>query len=261
MRVAVLDAPPLFAEPIPAPAAPAVSMPAAHPLRASRLPVKASHADLRRHYGLTFQLSLALALLAVIGLLKLNLAPAAAEDVALVAAQEVVQMEEIQQTTQPPKVPPPPQPQVALIVADDALIEEVELAFDASLDIGEALADLPPPPPMPPPEEAAAEVEEEPEIFVVVEQMPKLIGGIAGIQERITYPDVARLAAIQGKVIVQFVVDEEGRVRDPVVLRGIGGGCDEEAVRAVREARFEPGRQRGKAVRVRYVLPVTFKLR
>ena len=257
MHAAVLDAPPLLADPVQAPAIPAPE----RPLPASRLPVKAPHADLRRYYGLTFQLSLALALLGVIALMKLNLAPDAAEDTVLVAEQEVVQMEEIQQTTQPPKVPPPPQPQAALIVADDALVEEVELTFDATLDVGEALAELPPPPPMPPPEETAAEIEAEPEIFVVVEQMPRLIGGLAGVQERIEYPEVARLAAIEGKVIVQFVVDEEGRVRDPVVLRGIGGGCDEEAVRAVLQARFEPGRQRGKAVRVRYVVPIIFKLR
>ncbi|MEX0595435.1 MAG: energy transducer TonB, partial [Candidatus Paceibacterota bacterium] len=61
-------------------------------------------------------------------------------------------------------------------------------------------------------------------------------------------------------VVVQFIIDEEGNVNDPVVVRGIGGGCDEEAVRAVSKAKFIPGKQRGKPVRVRYSLPVTFRL-
>ena len=62
-------------------------------------------------------------------------------------------------------------------------------------------------------------------------------------------------------VIVQFIVDESGNVSEPAVVRGIGGGCDEEALRVVRQAKFRPGRQRGKAVKVKMSLPITFKLR
>ncbi len=90
--------------------------------------------------------------------------------------------------------------------------------------------------------------------------MPELKGGLASVQNRIKYPEMALKAGIEGRVVVQFVIDEKGNVTNPVVVRGIGGGCDEEALKAVKEAKFEPGRQRGKPVMVRYSLPVTFKL-
>ena len=107
--------------------------------------------------------------------------------------------------------------------------------------------------------EEAEEAEEE--IFVVVEQMPELIGGIAALQKEIRSPEMARQAGVNGRVFVQFIVDEMGNVSNPVVLRGIGGGCDEEALRVIKKAKFKPGMQRGKAVKVRYVIPIVFKLR
>ncbi len=103
-------------------------------------------------------------------------------------------------------------------------------------------------------------VDESAEIFMIVEEMPELIGGLAGIEASLKYPTIAKNAGIKGRVFVQFVVDTNGRVTDPVVVRGIGGGCDEEAIRAVQEARFVPGRQRGQAVKVKMSLPVTFRL-
>ena len=90
--------------------------------------------------------------------------------------------------------------------------------------------------------------------------MPELIGGLASIQKLIQYPEIARKAGVEGRVIVQFVVDENGSVQDPQVVRGIGAGCDEEAVRAVRQAKFNPGMQRGKPVKVKMSLPITFRL-
>lgn len=98
------------------------------------------------------------------------------------------------------------------------------------------------------------------EIFVVVEKMPELIGGMTSLQNRIQYPEVAKKAGIQGKVVVELIVDKQGRVKDEKVVRGIGGGCDEEALRAVRLARFEPGMQRGKPVEVKLAVPILFKL-
>jgi protein TonB len=68
-------------------------------------------------------------------------------------------------------------------------------------------------------------------------------------------------ANIQGRVYLQFIVNENGDVENPVVLRGIGGGCDEEAIRVIRETKFSPGLQRGRPVRVRYALPIIFMLR
>ena len=98
------------------------------------------------------------------------------------------------------------------------------------------------------------------QVFVVVEKMPRLIGGLASIQSRIQYPALARKAGIEGKVYVEFVVDEKGNVVDPKVIRGIGGGCDQAALNAVKQAKFTPGMQHGKPVKVRYSVPIVFKL-
>ncbi len=115
-----------------------------------------------------------------------------------------------------------------------------------------------PPPPV--------EVEAEPQIFTIVEEMPSFPGGEAKLFEylgkHIKYPQMATDMGISGVVYVTFVVDEHGKVKDPKVLRGIGGGCDEEAIRVVKNMpTWEPGKQRGKAVRVQYNLPIRFTLR
>ncbi len=99
------------------------------------------------------------------------------------------------------------------------------------------------------------------EAFEMVEQMPALIGGFAGLQAKVKYPEIARRMKVEGRVIVQFIVDENGTVYDPSVVRGIGSGCDEEAVRVLKEhAKFVPGRQDGHPVKVKFSLPVIFKL-
>ena len=98
------------------------------------------------------------------------------------------------------------------------------------------------------------------DFFVVVEEMPELIGGLASLQQKIRYPELARRAGIEGRVYVQFVVDENGNVVDPKIIRGIGGGADEEALRVVSQAKFNPGIQRGQPVRVQYSLPISFRL-
>ncbi len=234
------------------------SMAIATPHPHLRGPHKTPRANVRKDYGLTVEVGFVLALLALIGTFHLQVQFAESFDTAAVQ-QEVVQMEEILQTKQLQKPPPPPKPQPLIIVADDVVLEDVELNLDAALDIGQPLENLPPPPP---PEEPEEEVEEEEEeIFVVVEQMPELIGGIETLQREIRYPELARNAGVNGRVFVQFIVDEKGNVVQPIVLRGIGGGCDEEALRVIKLAKFTPGRQRGKPVKVRYVIPIVFKLR
>ncbi|WP_179299491.1 energy transducer TonB, partial [Rubrivirga marina] len=110
----------------------------------------------------------------------------------------------------------------------------------------------PPPPPDPEPTE--------PEIFEVAEVQPELIGGLAGLQSRLVYPELAIRAGVEGQVVVQFVVDERGNVIDPVVLRTPNPLLTEAALKAVTESRFTPGQQRGRPVRVRYAVPVTFTL-
>lgn len=113
---------------------------------------------------------------------------------------------------------------------------------------------------IPPPTQSAQNQSKGQDFFVVVEEMPVLIGGLEGLMREIKYPEMAQRAGIEGRVYVQFVVNEQGDVEDAQVIRGIGGGADEEALRVVRQAKFEPGMQRGKPVRVQFSLPIQFKL-
>jgi periplasmic protein TonB len=214
---------------------------------------KTDKADLRKRYPLFVQAGMVLTLTLLIVAFRLDMRVNDNFEVTLVD-QEVVQMEEMVQTQQVEKPPPPPRPPVPVEVPDDEVLLDDELDLDMSLDIDE-VPDLPPPPP---PKE---EEEAEPEIFVIVEQSPELIGGLPGLQKKIKYPEIAKKAGVEGRVFLQFIVDEQGNVSDPIVTRGIGAGCDEEAVRAILEAKFKPGKQRGKAVKVKMSLPITFRLK
>ncbi len=111
-----------------------------------------------------------------------------------------------------------------------------------------------PPPPPPPPDE------KEPVYFIAVEKMPKPIGGIAAIQKKIVYPELAKRAGVQGRVFVKAYVDEQGKVKKVELIKGIGAGCDEAAMKAVKEAKFRPGKQRGKKVNVQVTIPIVFSL-
>lgn len=96
--------------------------------------------------------------------------------------------------------------------------------------------------------------------FVAVEKMPEPIGGIAAIQKHITYPAEAKRAGIEGRVYIKAYIDTTGNVAMAEVLRGIGSGCDEAALEAVKKTIFKPGEQRGKKVNVQVSIPIVFKL-
>lgn len=113
---------------------------------------------------------------------------------------------------------------------------------------------------LPPPASMEAINPNDKETFIVVENMPQLEGGQVGIQSKVTYPKEAIREGIEGRVTVQFVVDENGDVVNPKVIRGIGGGCDEEALRVISQAKFTPGVQRGRNVAVQMSMPILFKL-
>ncbi|MCB9193142.1 MAG: energy transducer TonB [Flavobacteriales bacterium] len=129
-------------------------------------------------------------------------------------------------------------------------MEDTEVEEDTKVDVIEQ------------PEE---HVEEE-QIFTIVEQMPSFPGGeeelFKYLGKSIKYPQMAADAGISGVVYVTFVVDKDGKVKDAKVLRGIGGGCDEEALRVVNNMPpWTPGKQRGKPVKVQYNLPIRFTLK
>ena len=211
---------------------------------------KKPDADLRKYYTVFLQIGLLATLVMFIVAVNVDWTGAETEEYAL-DEQEVIEMEEIIQTEHIETPPPPPRPPVPQEVPDDEIIEDADFDIDAEMRLDGPM-DLPPPP--------QEDEEEEEDFFTVVENMPELIGGLAELQSRIEYPEQARRAGIEGRVYVQFIVNEEGQVEDPEVIRGIGGGCDEEAIRAVRQAEFRPGMQRGRPVRVQYSLPIVFRL-
>ena len=178
-------------------------------------------------------------------------------------AAVVFEEEMVPITEQEEKVAPPP-PEVAPInetleiVADDADVEETVIA--SSEETGKAVEVKYVP---------VTVVEEEPEeqtIFEVVEQMPEFPnGGMAGLMQflskNIKYPTIAQENGTQGRVTVQFVVNKDGSIVDAKVIRGVDPYLDKEALRVIGTMpKWKPGMQRGKPVRVKYTVPVMFRL-
>lgn len=167
---------------------------------------------------------------------------------------------EIPPTDQPP--PPPPQQtrQVTITEIDDEIeLEEIELHLDVEVTEEMRISD-----PVPVAMDELPEEEAE-EIFVIVENRPEPVGGMQAfykyLGDNLKYPTAARNLGISGRVYVQFVVEKDGSITNIEVAKGIGGGCDEEAVRVLSAAPpWIPGKQRGKPVKVRMTIPVYFSL-
>ena len=96
--------------------------------------------------------------------------------------------------------------------------------------------------------------------YLVCEKMPEIKGGLKTLQKKIRYPLQAKSLGVQGVVYVQFIVNEEGKVEKPIIIKKLGAGCDEEALRVLKKVKFTPGYDKGKAVKVRFTLPVRFML-
>ena len=107
--------------------------------------------------------------------------------------------------------------------------------------------------------------ENQEDVFQMVEEMPLFPGGEQKMSEFITsninYPEAAREAGVQGRVYIRFVIEQDGSISNVKVMRGIGSGCDEEAMRVIKSMpKWRPGKQHGKTVRVSYQIPVNFSL-
>lgn len=161
-------------------------------------------------------------------------------------------------------LPPPPARQTTLITIVENDVEvETDIEINAEADQETVIAEY-----VPATEQFFEKEDElfaEETIFVVVESMPSFPGGVNEmmrfLHDQIRYPQLARETGIQGKVFVTFVVEKDGSVTDVSILRGIGGGCDEEAIRVVESMpKWIPGKQRNVPVRVRFNLPIKFTL-
>ncbi len=222
-------------------------------------PKKSKKADLESKKGIYLQIGLILALGVV--LLAFNYKTYERTSVLDIQIQVDDTPEEIipitKQEVKPPPPPPPKQVTVINIVEDDVEVED-DIDIDVEADQETIVEDF-----IPIVEEEEEVVEME--IFTVVESMPSFPGGDAArmkyLQENINYPQMARESGIQGTVYVTFVVETNGEVTDIRILRGIGGGCDEEAVRVIEGMpKWNAGMQRGKPVRVQFNMPIKFTL-
>ena len=97
-------------------------------------------------------------------------------------------------------------------------------------------------------------------IYLMCEKMPELVGGMEALQKKIRYPLQAKSLGVQGVVYVQSIINEKGKIIKPKVVKKLGAGCDEEAVRVLKKSKFKPGYDKGKPVKVRFTLPIFFRL-
>lgn len=215
--------------------------------------LKTRKADLIGKYKITFEISLIFSLALVIGAFKYFPDIKKVERI-FEAPQEIITLQDILQTKQETLPPPPPKPAIIVAVPSDDFLKDVEIE-SSELNVNETVA-LPPPAVV----EHRKIIESEPQYFVIVERMPEPVGGIAAIQSKIVYPEIALRAGVSGKVYILAFVDETGSVTKVQVLKGIGAGCDEAALKAVKETKFIPGKQRDVPVKVQVVVPVIFQI-
>lgn len=220
-------------------------------------------ADLEKRRGLYLEIGLVVILAATLVAFEVK---SYDSDEETAFQREVIEEveEQIIQTdiVEPPPPPPPEVPEVTTLinVVDDE--QEIKNELVVNAEVTEETKNV---------EITQVKVEEEEEvaeepIFTVVESEPEFPGGMEALYkylaQNIKYPQLARENGITGKVYVTFVVEKDGSIANPRILRDIGGGCGAEAIRVVKAMpKWSPGKQRGKAVRVQFNLPVNFNLK
>jgi len=221
-------------------------------------PKKNPKADLEKLRGTFMAAGLLISMVATYVIINLKFYEVSASELGQLVVEQVE--EEIipitQQNTPPPPPPPPPAaPEIIQVVENEVEVAEVEM-IDTEADATTVVEEF-----------AVVEEVVEEEIFTIVETMPEFPGGgqealFKFLQKEMKYPQVAKENGIQGTVFVNFVVGQDGKIRDVKVLRGVNKMLDDEAVRVVKAMpSWKPGKQRGKPVSVSYNLPIKFTLR
>jgi len=168
-----------------------------------------------------------------------------------------VEITEAPVTRQPP---PPPlvakQVEIIEIPDEEEIVEEIEVNLDIEITEETIIEEIVFEEPV---KEEAIE-----EIFTIVEQYPSYDGGdiafVKFVQKNLVYPEKARRMGLEGRVFIQFIVETDGSLTDFSILKGIMGGCNEEALRVMKESpRWLAGKQRGRSVRVQMIIPITFR--
>lgn len=221
---------------------------------------KTEHADLDKKEVFFFSISLFITLIMVLGAFEYKQYDKPIMELVSRNTNTFEEMLDVPAT----EIPPTPevivqQPQLVEVPDEQEIEQEVKFVFDVEVTEDtkiQAVEVI----------EAPKQIEEETEeIFTIVEVTAEPKDGLAAfyqsIAEQIKYPAQARRMRVEGKVFVEFVIGKDGKITEVKAVKGIGAGCDEEAVRIIQNSPpWNPGRQRGKPVRQRMVLPIIFKL-
>lgn len=218
-------------------------------------------ADLEKRKGIYVELGLIVALAAA--LVAFNVKSYDQEEIQVTERTVIDEVEEVVITTPPEETPPPPEPEAPEVITEVHVIDNnqesdneigiINMDLTDDIEMGEAVA-------------AAPDVEEEVKediVYVVVEQVAEFPGGEEALykylKDNIVYPNIARQTGIEGKVYIRFVVEKDGSISNVKVMRDIGGGCGEEAMRVVKSMpKWKPAKQQTRTVRSEFNLPVNF---
>ena len=218
-------------------------------------------ADLEKRKGIYVELGLIIALAAA--LVAFNVKSYDQEEIEVTERTVIDEVEEIVLQTQQEETPPPPEPEAPEVITEVHVIDNnqesdneigiINMDLTDDIEMGEAVA-------------AAPDVEEEVKediVYVVVEQVAEFPGGEEALykylKDNIVYPNIARQTGIEGKVYIRFVVEKDGSISNVKVMRDIGGGCGEEAMRVVKSMpKWKPAKQQTRTVRSEFNLPVNF---
>lgn len=222
---------------------------------------KTEKADLTKKTGLFFNIGLVVALLIAVFAFEYKVRDDSNVDDLARNNNIFEEIIDVPPTEQPP--PPPPkvqQPQIVEVPDETVIEEEIEIDMDNEITEETKVEVITIQP-------QEVEKEDPNEIFLVVEETAQPQGGMNAFYEYVgkamqgKYPAQARRMGIEGRVFVEFVVEKDGSLTDVKAIKGIGAGCDELAVNVVKGSpKWKPGKQRGKPVRQKMVLPIVFKL-
>mgnify|MGYP001070737610 CR=1 FL=1 len=223
---------------------------------------KSAKADLEGKKGVFFEIGLTLALAILLFAFEWK---SSSEEVGQFqsVADEPIEEEIIPITQQMLKPPPPPPPAPKLTDLIDIVEDDTQIDDDLQIQDAEDDSENVDAPSLDDFGDDWGDDSGESEVFVVVENMPSFPGGNVQkwISKNVKYPVLAMENGIQGKVFVQFVIERDGSITDVKVVRGVDSSLDKEAIRVVKAMpKWTPGKQRGKAVRVSFTLPINFQL-
>ena len=222
---------------------------------------KYPRADLSRYQGLIFSFSLTLTLLLMILAFEWR---SYEKGIAEIQDRSVNSFELFHEVP-PTEIPPPPpavaQPSVIVEVPnEEEIMEDIKISIDIEMNQDTRIEQI-----TIQPVASIIEIEDVDAIFTVVESPAEPVGGFAAfykdIGDRINYPAQARRMGIEGKVFVEFIINRDGSLTNFNIIKGIGAGCDDEAIRVLTSSpRWKAAKQRGNPVRQKMVLPIFFKL-